>query len=590
MPRLTSRRGLGERDGLAETTLVRDRSQQTNRPDKELSALVLSESFMGTYPLAGEAELTIGRTSSADIYIDDPSVSRRHAVLQLGAEPVIRDLGSSNGTTVRGERIAPNEPVSLAVGEPIILGSATLLLQRRLHGELFSRRFWAPEHLEARLEEECARGTRSEKPFTLAHLRMGAASSGVELRQILAQLLRASDVIGEIDRAEYQILLVDSDPAGARRVMQRIERALEERGTSASVGIAHFPTDGQSASALLARAQSTIGGSSVPRAQSPGTRDPAMQELIALADRIAAGEISVLILGETGVGKEVLAEEIHRRSARASGPFLRLNCAALSEPLLESELFGHERGAFTHAVAAKPGLLETADGGTVFLDEIGELPLNLQVKLLRVIEEKRVLRVGAIKPRRLDVRFVAATNRDLESLVEHGLFRADLYYRLAAATLKIPPLRERPADIEPLARQFLDAASCHLGRIPSLTDDAVELLRRHPWPGNIRELRNVVERAVLLCGDGPIAPTHLPVGRMRDQATRSVRTQGPPSASRAAPVDTTRESDDERSHVLAVLAASGGNQSRTARELGISRGALIRRLERWGVARPRKSS
>ncbi|KYF75892.1 Fis family transcriptional regulator, partial [Sorangium cellulosum] len=227
-------------------------------------------------------------------------------------------------------------------------------------------------------------------------------------------------------------------------------------------------------------------------------KDSAMRAVYELAERVARGPINILLLGETGVGKEVLAESIHRASPRAQRPLLRLSCVALSESLLESELFGHERGAFTGAVRAKPGLLETAEGGTVFLDEIGELPLSIQAKLLRVIEERKVMRVGGLTPTKIDVRFISATHRNLEAEVSRGAFRQDLYFRLNGVTLTIPPLRERPGEVAALAQLFAERTAKELfpseasaGTVP-ISPAALVGLQRHSWPGNIRELRNVI--------------------------------------------------------------------------------------------------
>jgi two-component system response regulator AtoC len=327
--------------------------------------------------------------------------------------------------------------------------------------------------------------------------------------------------------------------------------------------------------------------------------DPAMQRIHRLLQRIGPGSISVLILGETGVGKEVIAESVHRLSPRANGPFLRLNCGGFTETLLESELFGHEKGAFTGAVASKPGLLESADGGTVFLDEVGELPPSLQVKLLRVLEDRQVLRVGALKPRHIDVRFVAATNRNLEEEVARGTFRQDLYYRVSGVSIVIPPLRERIAEIPHLVYLFAaDAARLIGGREPAITADAMRLMESYAWPGNIRELRNVIERAVLLSADGTITEEHLPVekmigGRVAPRAPEhrhgTVDGAHPAHEPPHAAASLRDEIDDvERRRILAALESCAGNQTRAARMLGISRSTLSARLEQFGLPRPRK--
>jgi transcriptional regulator with PAS, ATPase and Fis domain len=324
----------------------------------------------------------------------------------------------------------------------------------------------------------------------------------------------------------------------------------------------------------------------------------------------------VLILGETGVGKEVLAAKVHNLSPRANKPYLRLNCAALSETLLESELFGYERGAFTGAVGTKQGLLETADGGSVFLDEVGELPMATQVKLLRVIEERVVLRVGGLKPRPLDVRFIAATNRDLEAEIMRDSFRQDLFFRLNGATLVIPPLRERVDEIPVLARAFLENAARQVGlaKPPAISNEAMHELLEYSWPGNIRELRNMIERAVLLSGEAPISTKHLPLEKMRvtfaslahakrtplppphayepptptpPPATEPKRTQGIQQILRSGPKIS---ADEERAQIEQALQACGGNQTRAAKMLGIARRTLINRVKEFGLARPRGSS
>jgi two-component system response regulator AtoC len=313
--------------------------------------------------------------------------------------------------------------------------------------------------------------------------------------------------------------------------------------------------------------------------------DPAMMALYDQVERAARGSISVLILGETGVGKEVMAEEIHRRSGR-SGRFLALNCAALSENLLESELFGHEKGSFTGAASAREGLIEAAEGGTLFLDEVGELPASVQVKLLRVLEERKVLRVGGRMARSIDIRLLSATNRDLELEVERGQFRSDLYYRLNGFAVTVPALRERRGDIEPLACRFIERASRSLGRadVPRLSAPVLAIFVAYAWPGNIRELRNVVERAVLLCDGHELLPAHLP-GKLTSASSR------PPSVVADPRERLLREIEDvERRRIVEALARSGGNQTQAAELLGISRRTLVTRLGAFDLPRPRRRS
>jgi two-component system response regulator AtoC len=306
-----------------------------------------------------------------------------------------------------------------------------------------------------------------------------------------------------------------------------------------------------------------------------------LADALALADRAAASMISVLLLGETGVGKDVMAERIHRASPRAGGSFLRLNCAAFSPALLASELFGHEKGAFTGATSSRPGLLQSASGGTVFLDEVGDLPLEMQAKLLIVLERREVLPVGALRPKQLDVRFIAATNRNLPQDVEAGVFRRDLYFRLNGITIEVPPLRARVAEIEGLATQFAREAARAIGKpVPELSRELLAWLRAYAWPGNVRELRTVMERAVLLAPEGIL--------RVQDIASAAG------SAGRACAafpvarhaVDANDNDLAERQHISSMLARCGGNQSRAAKLLGISRNTLIARIEKYGLTRP----
>ncbi|MDQ3299331.1 MAG: sigma 54-interacting transcriptional regulator [Myxococcota bacterium] len=578
--------------------------------------LVMGDGISATHPLPESGDVSIGRSPACDVFIDDPSISRRHAVLHLGSTWTIEDAGSANGTRVGDSWLPPGRPVAVSPGEVIDIGSVMVLIQDRSAPQR-QRRLWSHSYFEARLEDECARSLRSGATFAVVQVHGDDATPVADVQEALDEALRAADVVGHYGPGEFEVLLLDVKQPDIELVTERIVEKLRERGAPVKLGIACYPQDGRDPHALIARAcgrargepeHAGVGGAIV-------ITEGAMQQLHRLVERIATGNISVLILGETGAGKEILAETVHRRSLRADKPFVDLNCAGLSRELLESELFGYERGAFTGAVHTKPGLLETADGGTVFLDEVGEMPVATQVKLLRVLEVREVLRVGGLKPRSIDVRFVSATNRDLEAEVARGGFRQDLYFRLNGITLMIPPLRQRVGEIEGLARAFVKQVS-NGAKEPVISSEAMRLLERYAWPGNIRELRNVIERAVLLCADGAITPAHLPVDKMRavpsrwndavptatatqDSAAhatssvrprrstdRSARLQPPPAA---PPKDMRSELDDlERKRILEALEQCGGNQTRAAQLVGISRRTLLKRLDDYGIVRPRK--
>ncbi|HEY2514967.1 MAG TPA: sigma-54 dependent transcriptional regulator [Polyangiaceae bacterium] len=320
---------------------------------------------------------------------------------------------------------------------------------------------------------------------------------------------------------------------------------------------------------------------------------PVMEALIAEVDLFAASELPVLVLGETGVGKEVIGERIHRSSRRADGPLVKLNCASLTETVVESELFGHEKGAFTGAVTRRVGVFESADGGTLFLDELGELSLRTQAKLLRTLESGELVPVGGCRARRVDVRIVGATHRDLEQLVAEGLFREDLYFRLGGAILRIPPLRQRTSEIVPLAESFADRAARRSGiPTPRLTQPACDRLLAHDWPGNVRELRLVMERAVILARGGSVTPAHLDFcGRrpaLRVLEPVSPACPEPPPSGELPIAMRDQVKTFERERILAALQQTGGNQTRAACLLGISRRTLTNKLNRYGLERPRK--
>jgi two-component system response regulator AtoC len=554
----------------------------------KLQLLVVEGDSVTLHDLPDLASILIGRGAQSDIQLADPSASARHARLHVDRGTVaIEDLASRNGTQVRGQRIPADERVSLAMGEAAMLGSAVLIVQHQSAGSK-RRRSWPHGYFEMRLAEECELSDGGNATFSMARLDFDRGVSTDSFVEAAESALRSSDIIGIYGPGAFEILFRRTTPEAAKSALEILLARLASRAPptlTPRVAFAHFPADGQTAHALVEKVCARVRPAPVGPTR-PGivVFDPRMREIYRLAEKAAGGSINVLVLGETGVGKEILAETIHRASKRAERPFLCLNCAALTENLLESELFGHERGAFTDAKAAKPGLLETAAGGTVFLDEIGEMSPTLQAKLLRVIETKEVTRVGGLRPTSIDVRFVSATHRDLVGEIREKRFRSDLYYRLNGIGLEIPPLRERPSEIRPLCETFL--AQFAESPAPRVTDAAISILESHVWPGNIRELRNVLERALLLSDGGDIEPDHLPIEILRakpDFAPVSIDELSIESDDRW-----NREEKAERGRIIEALTAEGGNQSRAARRLGIARGTLQARLETYSIVRPIK--
>jgi two-component system response regulator AtoC len=466
-------------------------------PRAAYQLVVFSGEEIRTFDLPPAGEVTIGRAEDSTVRIDDPSVSRSHAVLRVGPTLEIEDLGGANGIFVR------------------------------------------------------------QRP------RAGAGKDTVHLN------------VRQLVRRKADLVVGDSILFGTTSVVLRHAPKIEIPDLDPPA----FPSMGAGAGVVV--------------------REPAMRALYQQAARAARSPISILLLGETGVGKEVLARAIHKHSARSKGPFMGINCAAFADSLLESDLFGTEKGAFTGAVQARAGLFEAANGGTVFLDEVGELSLGTQAKLLRVLEERVVTRLGSTNPRPIDVRFVSATNRDIEPDGLDRRFRQDLYFRLAGISLSIPPLRERPREIELLVTSFVSAACRQIDRaVPlAVSPAALERLRAHAWPGNVRELRNVIERATVLCAGDTILPEHLPPSVLKPrEAPRPSVTGSEGSPRDPARGGATHGAGDlqgdikslERARIADALDRCGGNQSRAAELLGISRGTLISRIAEFALHRPRK--
>jgi len=321
--------------------------------------------------------------------------------------------------------------------------------------------------------------------------------------------------------------------------------------------------------------------------------DPAMMRLFDLIGRLATSDLPVLILGETGAGKEGAALAVHHGSRRANGPFVTLNCAAIAETLVESELFGHDKGAFTGAVSAKAGKLETANGGTLFLDEIGELPPGVQAKLLRALEQKKITRVGDVREREVDLRVVAATNRALDDEVKAGRFRQDLYFRLGAATVVLPPLRDRRREIPIMARRFLADACALAGREPpELSAATLQKLAVYGWPGNVRELRNVIEYVAATVDDDRIEPWHLPDKVAGVEVTAAVEAAAAIGGLAPAGKSFRPLADElralERARMIESLEAAGGVQRRAAELIGMPLRTFVMKVKQYGIS-PRSS-
>jgi len=417
-------------------------------------------------------------------------------------------------------------------------------------------------------QEAIARAKDLEPHLVLLDLRL-PDMSGLDVLKSIRDRCAGSDVIvltghGSIDTAIESIRIGAFDyvakPCPLDELEVRMQRALERQSL-------------RSRASLLERGLTPpdVSGSFVGAS-------PEFRRLLDLVDRVAPSESTVLVTGETGAGKELVAKLIHGRSARRQRPFVVVECAALQESLLQSELFGHERGAFTGADRAKPGLFEVAHGGTIFLDEIGEISQATQVKLLRVLDTSTFRHVGGTHEIRVDVRVLAATNRDLAAMAAQGLFRQDLYYRLSTITVTVPALRDRRADIDVLVDHFMAVLNGRYGVSKRMAPATLERLRRHDWPGNVRELLHVVEAATIVCGGDEVLPEHLPAA-LRDGAPRAAAP--PERAGGDGGLPTLQEL--ERAHIARALAETRGHRGNAAKLLGISERSLYRKLREYGL-------
>ena len=534
--------------------------------------LVVINDSSSIFHLPHAGVVVLGRGTEAELRLDHASVSRRHASIRID-DGVLRvaDLESHNGTRVNGEVVSGSRALSsgdvLAVGDVVCVVhfSRPAAPARSTYGEAGWRR---------RLVEELDRAIQYKRSLAVI------AVIGAEVTPAaLAGELRLIDVAGRTDDGHPLLLLPEVERDEAREIAARIVAI----APSARIGLAMCPSDACDVDTILLAARTAARRAAAGTVAEPadaltrielGTRkvviaDPAMIRVFALLERLAPSELPVLICGETGVGKENAAYAVHHWSKR-TGNFIAVNCGAMGpEGLVESELFGHDKGAFTGATAAKAGLFESAAGGTVFLDELGELPLAIQAKLLRALEVKRITRLGETKERPIDVRLVAATNRSLPEEVALGRFRQDLYFRLSAATVILPPLRDRRCEIPVLARELL-AAACEHRRSPmTITPETMQVLLTHPWDGNIRELRDAMDFVAVTAPDDVVEPGDLPPHRFSASVSAApavVEHEQPAAAvepGELRPIaDEIREL--ERRRMAEALARSGGVKTRAA--------------------------
>jgi two-component system, NtrC family, response regulator AtoC len=553
----------------------------------ELQIVLMTGTNTVRHPLPTQGSVVVGRGEDIDVQIVDASVSRRHTRLHVGEGRVeLEDLGSSNGTFAHGRRLDEGERIIVNVNDVVRIGGVVMLLEVRAA--------LPAKVLTTAALQRCLRDHGEPKrPCAIVVVVFEDPVSERAGQELARLALHSDDAVAPLGSHELGVFI---GSAGVEHEIEitiaRLLSSARERHGRCRVVTRRAPADGLDLSRLLDEAR-VEAAQAAPNLDGIVVLNRKMLATYSFARQVANSSLSVLVVGETGVGKEHVAEYIHRTSDRAVGQFVRINCAAFAETLFESEFFGYERGAFTGAHQAKPGLLEHAGRGTVFLDELGEMPMSVQAKLLRVLEERQVSRIGALQPRQVHARFVAATNRSLSREVERGTFRKDLYFRLAGVELVIPPLRERRDEILPLAEIFLRRVARELGRItttPSFTPAAMTALCGHGWDGNVRELRNVVERALLLCGGVTVDVDHLllPVNSDAGLAESAMRVETPTPA---PPDDagSQQEGGGNRARLVSAMQSAGGNQKEAARILGISRRTISNWLDKYGVTRPRKA-
>lgn len=578
--------------------------------------------------LTRDRDLIIGRNPTRgpdNLALNDPSLSREHARFTLRDNVVeVQDLGSRNGTWLRNEQVLR---VNVVPGDELRLSAMPVVILAGAQPPCF-RRVLSHEGFRLAIEDEVVRARHFRRQFALLMVR----AEGPDARHVasfhasVAQQLRPVDRMALYSPDTLEILAPEAGPEDARQLADMIAALSLGRTPDLLVGVASFPDVASEPEALLdecRKAMLSAGEGARVRVAPGGTRtserrgrasagaeavvvaSDATRRVFSQVASLGRSSIPVLILGETGVGKEVVAQRIHAQSARKTKPLVVVNCAAIPETLIEAMLFGHQRGAFTGATHQQKGLFEAADGGTLMLDEIGDLPKASQAALLRVLETGRVRRVGASDEVDVDVRILAATHRDLEAMCARGEFRSDLLYRVSGVTVTVPALRDRVEEIEALTQSFLSRANDTNGRsVSGVSPEAMALLKAYTWPGNVRELRNAVERAVVLTQAEWIRPEDLPERVVQSVGAAAEDPRAPEARSSAppAPVEEVTPVEDaagdevvslkervaryESEQIVRALNATGGNQRQAAELLGLPLRTLVHKLTTYGIKRP----
>lgn len=548
--------------------------------------------------------IIIGRARPSDIPVRDRSLSRQHARFTfINGEMWVEDLGSTNGTLLNGKKITQRRMIREK--DEVRLGGILIGVYFFLSDVASRQGLDSHDKIMEKLEQELIRAELFHRSTALIMVRASERKGGHISRWSprISNLLRPIDVVALYDTSSVLILLPELDQLEARQLAENIIGKRQAGEPELRCGIAICPDHATSAEQLMETVRiaaqhataketvqlpsSNINIISESSEEQPVVINSKMQDLFLMAKRIADASSPVLIYGETGTGKEILARTIHQQSRRRKRPLRCINCAAIPESLLESILFGHERGSFTGADQRTKGVFEEADGGMVLLDEIGELSPSAQAALLRVIETKRASRIGSNKEFAVDVRILAATHRNLEEMCETNAFRWDLYFRLNTLIFKIPPLRERVEDILPLAEYFMrTAGATDQYRVRQIDKQAQKLLVKYQWPGNVRELRNTIERAVLIAQDDTITA---------DDLSERIRRGFPLADSSVVEADAAPSVDEETGSIkeklrryetkllMDALEANDWNQTQTAKSLGMPLRTLVHKMQSLGL-------